>query len=115
MEPFSKKPATENYDKGDRRGPSVNLTVRECSTIFIFRQYPNSLKTLCITMCQSPSFLIETPQHCLLRKCDRNAVLISCSCNKTKCVMMFTLSCLLCYAAACSLAEGLLTRDDVHT
>ena len=34
MEPFSNKPATENYDKGDITGPSVNLTERECSTTY---------------------------------------------------------------------------------
>lgn len=115
MELSSKKPATENYDNGDIRGPSINLTVRGCPTIFIFRQYPNSLKTPCITMCQTPFSLIETPQHWLLRKCYRDVVLISCLGNKTKYAIIFILPYLLCYPAACSLVGGLLTQDDVHT
>lgn len=41
-------------------------------------------------------------------------LLISCSCNKAECVMMFTLS-LLCHPEACGLVEGLLTHDDGHT
>lgn len=41
-------------------------------------------------------------------------LLISRSCNKAECVVMFTLSCLVCHPAACSLAEGSLTQDDDH-
>lgn len=41
-------------------------------------------------------------------------LLISCSCNKAECVMMFILF-LLYHSAACNPAEGLLTQGDDHT
>lgn len=41
-------------------------------------------------------------------------LLISRTCNKAECVMLFTLSCLHCHPAASILTEGFLTQDDNH-
>lgn len=96
MEPFSKKPATENYDKGDITGPSVNLTERKCSTTYFLGNILISCKHSGSQRVNLSS-IIEIPPHWLLRKCDGHVVLVSYLYNKTECVTMFTLSPLLCY------------------
>ena len=110
MEPFSKKPVAENYDKGDITGPSVNLTERECSTTYFLGNILMSWKhsgsqwvSLCLPLLKFHrtgywgnvmDMLFEFPAYVI------------------KLNVWWCSLCLLYFAI---LAEGLLTQDDAHT